>query len=712
MTVVGSVRVIETGAPALQVDGRCLKGTLASLGSGSKPMTPVALAKIEADALDLLSLVVTSYEAIVAKGEVGASGSAIASAAIPMAPATGLLYGRIQSGKTVAMIALVAAAIDNGFRVVVVLTSDNVKLVGQTTGRFAALEGPITVDALESDGWAADDKHIAKYLGKVGLVVVCSKNSTRLEDLIEFLQKVGAPDYPALILDDEADQATPDTNLAKSKRGNEKVGPTAIYTRVAEELTATLRHHVFLQVTATPYALLLQSVGTTLRPSFTRLLEPGEGYTGGEYFFEQLNVEGPTAPLVFVPSDESQAILDESDEAPEGLRKAIAFFLVAAAVQSITDPDTAKGGQNFVCHTSQLQDQHSKLEQLIRDYLERISNALETRAGEPLDKLTLAYDELGKTLPERPSLPVVLDQIGMRIVNRKVLVMNGRPGKKAPEPSRGVNFIIGGNIIGRGVTIDNLLVTYYLREPKTGQMDTMLQHARMYGYRQRIMPLTRVFLPEQLAVRFHEIHKIEQRLRRHLKTADMSRPIPIERAKHLNPTRRTVLDPTYIDAFDATDQVFPTHPDLKMKSKEFQGMTARVKELVGGQFSNDAQLEQISFDELLTLVEDLPYNDKETSNSWVPSVLVKVLEHQRERVKGRAYIYTRKMAREATHFVGGALSGTELADIRQMDGPVICAFRDDGTHIRKQPANQYWYPTLVFDRDMKSLLINVTPDAE
>ncbi len=66
------------------------------------------------------------------------NGSGLASAAPPIAPRppTGLLYGRVQSGKTVAMITFCAAAIDNGFRVIVVLTSDFVKLVEQTADRF------------------------------------------------------------------------------------------------------------------------------------------------------------------------------------------------------------------------------------------------------------------------------------------------------------------------------------------------------------------------------------------------------------------------------------------------------------------------------------------------------------------------------------------------------------------------------------------------
>src|SRR5258706_1045514 len=134
-----------------------------------------------------------------------------------------------------------------------------------------------------------------------------------------------------------------------------------------------------------------------------------------------------------------------------------------------------------------------------------------------------------------------------------------------------------------------------------------------------------------------------------------------------------------------------------MKTKEYEAMFERVRKLVGGEFTADFQLEPIEFDELLSLVEDLPYNEKEPSSSWIPSVLIRVLERQRERCKGHAYIYTRKMVRKTNHFIGGALSGPELAEIRKKDGPVICAFRDDGHAIKEEVASPYWYPTLVFD---------------
>ena len=74
----------------------------------------------------------------------GPGGRATASEApiIANRPPTAFLYGRVQSGKTAAMILTSALALDNGFRAIVVLTADNVALVQQTTNRFKALDGP------------------------------------------------------------------------------------------------------------------------------------------------------------------------------------------------------------------------------------------------------------------------------------------------------------------------------------------------------------------------------------------------------------------------------------------------------------------------------------------------------------------------------------------------------------------------------------------
>src|SRR4051812_32242017 len=199
----GTARIVNKALVEMVTDGPCLAGTLEQLEAGvaAKPMPGAALAKVRADALGLLGKVLEAYTTRVAAGEVGVGGTAVASDSAPidtLAP-TGLLYGRVQSGKTVAMITFCAAAIDNGFRVIVVLTSDFVKLVEQTADRFAALDGPLIKNALQSDNWNDDREHVKKHIGKHGVVFICTKNQQRLTSLVEFLDTIGAAGYPALV---------------------------------------------------------------------------------------------------------------------------------------------------------------------------------------------------------------------------------------------------------------------------------------------------------------------------------------------------------------------------------------------------------------------------------------------------------------------------------------------------------------------------------
>jgi hypothetical protein len=69
------------------------------------------------------------------------------------------------------------------------------------------------------------------------------------------------------------------------------------------------------------------------------------------------------------------------------------------------------------------------------------------------------------------------------------------------------------------------------------------------------------------------------------------------------------------------------------------------------------------------------------------------------------------MRRENREFPTGALEGPVLAQLRQKDGPVICAFRDDGARI-DGGAKPFWYPSLVLDPNMHGVVVNTTPDGQ
>jgi Z1 domain-containing protein len=715
----GSANIVGETAVELLTDGPCLAGTLHQLevGVGAKPMSRVALEKIRKDSLDLLEKVLVAYEKDVAIGEVGAKGSNSAGTTVPLSGnPTGLLYGRIQSGKTVAMITFCAAAIDNGFRVIVVLTSDFVKLVEQTADRFAALDGPLIKSALQSETWDSDQEHVRKHIADHGVVLICSKNQSRLAALVDFLQNIGAADFPAIVLDDEADQATLDTTVQAraTGRANAPTQASVIHRRTVQDeegqsVRQTLRHHIFLQVTATPYALLLQNINNELRPKFTHLLEPGGGYTGGEAFFDVQHVEDERPPVVFVDEEESDRIAEaDSANPPLGLQQALAFFLIAAAAQNALDASSRFVGQNFLCHTSQKTADHTHVSGLIRVFLNRLGD--DVRSGitqsESTMRLLWGYEELKKTLPDAPAFEQLMQFIAKRLPKREIALVNS--ANSPVEFSRQLNFIVGGNILGRGLTIDNLLVTYYLRRARVSQMDTVLQHARMFGYRQSIMPFTRVFLPEALGARFHFIHTAEKNLRDHLAATGGAGRVPVETMSALRATRLNVLDTSNLATYEAGAQIYPGAPSMEKKDLDRFGIIEdAVKQAAGGTLQ-DGKFVPVKIDALVSLLSVLPYNE-DMANTWDPALLTEVLKRVKTKQGDTGAIYFRQMSRKKGVLPTGALSGKELEDARALGFPVLCAFRDDGKALTtKFKGSRYWYPTLVLPSEMATQLFNTS----
>jgi hypothetical protein len=703
-------------------DGACLRGTLENLGlgQGAKPLNETSLVKARSDSLSLLEDVLKAYDDEVASGEIGATGTARANTTPPKAGRcpTGLLYGRVQSGKTVAMIAFTAAALDNGFRVVIVMTSDYVKLVEQTAKRFGALHGPLVKDSTRVDSWQRDAAHIKEQIADHGLVVICAKNQAHLATLVQLLQDVGAAGFPALVLDDEADQATLDTTTA-ARSAQKPSAPThasAIHRKtvkndapweVGESVRERLPHHVFVQVTATPYALLLQRSDNVLRPSFARLLEPAQGYTGGEAFFSDDHLaKGGIAPLVFVDEEDSAALQDEYiTEAPTGLQQALAFFLVSAGAQLVRDPPIRLQGQNFLCHSSVKKIDHARVANLIRDYLGKVGEELKKPAptGDIGTKLAWAHLELKKTLPDAPLFDEICEAIRRRLPRREIPIVNS--ANSPAEFGREMNFIVGGNILGRGLTIENLLVTYYVRRAKgESQMDTVLQHARMFGYRAGLMPYTRVFLPEDLAFRFHGIHVAEQRLRQQLATTRADARIVVETVPGFRATRPNVLDTGTISAYGPAEQVYPFAPALDRASlAKSPKIEAALKKAMGGSLTPHKFVD-VPLETLVELMRIVPYPEND-AGSWDPEMLGKILLRLKDRYRGRGVIYYRQMKRETARLTTAAASGSETKLAKQQGVPAFFLFRDTGKYLGVE---EFWYPTLLLPEDMSVQVFNVS----
>jgi len=240
---------------------------------------------------------------------------------------------------------------------------------------------------------------------------------------------------------------------------------------------------------------------------------------------------------------------------PRSLYRALDTFMIGATFKRMKDAD-----QNcaFLCHVSTRKSDHNHIVDLLRKYKTDLAAELKARKPRVVERLRAAYDDLATTHGELAisSFDKLLEAIEFFSPGITVKLVNGETDEDVAVKSP-YNLFVGGNKLGRGVTIKNLLVSYYGRHPRTPQADTVLQHARMYGYRRKDIGLLRLFLPQQLHVVFRAINQMEKGLR------DLIARNPSEEFRGiyvqggLNPTRKNVLAPGSVGVYSAGSNYNP-----------------------------------------------------------------------------------------------------------------------------------------------------------
>src|SRR5579884_3145781 len=169
----------------------------------------------------------------------------------------GLIYGLVQSGKTGVLTVTGAMGADEGYRTIIILTSDNDPLYEQTLGRVQEAFPGIDIIGKK------DFKDTEAFLDRVKqgtCAIVTTKNSSLLRTLIQNFKVGKVRGLTSLIIDDEADQASLNTREARGDGSR-----SAINNNIAE-LRKFFDKTTYLQVTATPQALFLQVPGHDFRP--------------------------------------------------------------------------------------------------------------------------------------------------------------------------------------------------------------------------------------------------------------------------------------------------------------------------------------------------------------------------------------------------------------------------------------------------------------
>lgn len=375
-----------------------------------------------------------------------------------------IIYGDPQSGKTEMMIALTAKLLDINHKIIIILLNDNVGLLEQNLRRFAKAD--IDPDPKNFKEILDDIIEIKDY----EWVIFCKKNASDLSKLIRKLE--GHNDI--VIIDDEADYASPNGKINR----NEK-------TKINMLIGELLGDGIYIGVTATPARLDLNNTFDNANDRWVRF-PSHSNYTGQDVFF----------PFDLNEPQYNLSILPPSYDDPKFLRDALFRFLINVAYLNLFINEHSEN-YSMLIHTSGRKNDH------IKDHytIQKIINVLkdENQFEKYLEQIwNLAKKSYGKHKAD--------EIVNFIIKNRnknKILVINSEKDKdnldKASNPVALFTIGIGGNIVSRGVTFNNLLSMYFTRDVKSKiQQDTYIQRARMFGNRGKYLRFFELSIPAQL----------------------------------------------------------------------------------------------------------------------------------------------------------------------------------------------------------------------
>lgn len=590
----------------------------------------------------------------------------------------GLIYGLIQSGKTGVLTVTGAIGADEGYRTLIILTSDNDPLYDQTLSR-ARMAFP-GIDIIGKKEFKETDSFLSRIKGGT-CAIVTTKNSGLLDSIIENFKKGHVPGLSCLIIDDEADQASLNTRASKADGTRSKINEKI------SKLRGYFEKNTYLQVTATPQALFLQAPGHDFRPKFTVLSHPGFDYVGGEDFF------GEKSDLVReFDMDHIEVIAPGAQptprlEIPQSLLMALDTFMIGATYKRERDAD-----QNcaFLCHVSTRTDDHKHIVDLLRKYKTDLAAGVKAKSPSFIKRLKAAYDDLASTHADLSAVPfdALVESIGFLSPGISVKLVNGQTDEDVAVDSP-YNLFVGGNKLGRGVTIKNLLVSYYGRNPKSPQADTVLQHARMYGYRRKDIGLLRLFLPPELHTVFKAINKMESELRELIKRQPTEEFRGIYVESGLNPTRRNVLVPGSLGVYSAGSNY---NPAQVVRSENVKKSTEKIDKLLTGIKDNDGA--ELAIKDLQDLIRSTMPDEQESEHVWNSVAISESLAQfakLHKQVTGYVYVDRDRDLKQRRTETQGILSGGELGQVPK-DKIVLFMLRTKA-HGK---SNAAWWPQIRF----------------
>ncbi len=471
----------------------------------------------------------------------------------------GLVIGKVQSGKTSTFNGLISAAIDLKYNVIIIVSGLKENLRVQTQKRFESdiveiLQPTEHTENIKVHFTSLTSVDRASPKFTTGLKVfgnltstnpvnvvygVYLKNGNNLRRLIKKIENTNQnylKNIKALIIDDESDEATPNTS-------GDVNNPVTI-NRLLRHLRVALNKATYLQFTATPFANILNEMGDdTLYPrSFIHVLDTPKKYFGPLQLFgdpdlneDEENYFDPLDVIRDVPESELKEIMeinDQNDIQNKQLfkfKESLIWFFISTAVRK------ARGSEDFstmLIHTSGRILQHKLLFEYTKNEINWFINN-KIRFVELCDELwknekdRITVDDLNRVFPEYgidfrrdPEFNEFKEYLLQVLLETSIRIDNGEADPSIRlnynEDSPKYQIAIGGNTLSRGLTLYGLTSCYFVR--KVSNFDTLMQMGRWFGYKIGFETLPRIWTTFALKEGFRNLVAMEIHLKNDIKT--------------------------------------------------------------------------------------------------------------------------------------------------------------------------------------------------
>lgn len=403
-------------------------------------------------------------------------------------------------------------------------------------------------------------------------VVVCKKNPKVLSNLLRWLYTQGRPDgdyhlikdIPLLIIDDEADYAS--INVDKKF--------VSTINKYIRGILSLFDQSAFIGYTATPFANVFISdgdgtadkdfpigkrrfrLGEDLLPrDFIINIPPPSNYIGYTKIFNtSLDDDAGNLPMINIVDDFEPYIPQghlKGDTPPDGLpqtlKDAVLCFILVCAIRLARGQ--AKEHNSMLVHVSWYVNWINHIAGSIDEYLQDLKNKIRYDSDGALTsqledlwkkefqgRTTRIAERLGYEDPRlmehsweeiAPCLTDAAEKIEVRAVHgpaKDLTYENSAPLDYNKHPDGLSVIAVGGNKLSRGLTLEGLSISYFLRA--TRFYDTLLQMGRWFGYRPGYADLCRLFTTKDLVTWYQFIANATEELKEQFDIMELAERTP------------------------------------------------------------------------------------------------------------------------------------------------------------------------------------------